>query len=108
VFTLEDLKRERKHASTMLSILLSFRKFQLYETRDPFSIHCEIRDRPDYSDWDRYAMYEYIRLSSEEQEGEVQHEPVQEAVALRSPQLYQSVPLDLDDEPLAETPPSSN
>ena len=67
-FTLEELKKKPQNASTFFNFLTNLEKLLQYERKDPFSAAGERNDYPDFSDWDKFAMYEYKRLSSEEDE----------------------------------------
>jgi serine/threonine-protein phosphatase 2A regulatory subunit B'' len=67
-FTLEELKSKPSNASTFFNFLTNLEKLLAYERKDPFSAAGEKNDYPDYTDWDKFAMYEYKRLSSEEDE----------------------------------------
>lgn len=69
-FTLDDFKRNRQLASTFFNALVSLNKFIAYEQRDPFTQKHELNENPDYNDWDRFAMSEYVRLAMEEENAE--------------------------------------
>ena len=69
-FTLEDLKSKPAYASTFFNFLTNLEKLLAFERKDPFSAAGEKNDYPDYTDWDKFAMYEYKRLSSEEDDGD--------------------------------------
>ncbi|KAM7526691.1 hypothetical protein LguiA_016593 [Lonicera macranthoides] len=61
---LRDLKGSRLSGS-VFNILFNLNKFMAFETRDPFLIRQE-RENPTWTEWDRFAHREYIRLSMEE------------------------------------------
>lgn len=50
--------------------LLNLNKFIAYEQRDPFTMKHEQTENPDFSDWDRFAIAEYVRLAMEEENAE--------------------------------------
>ncbi|KAF7805234.1 putative serine/threonine protein phosphatase 2A regulatory subunit B''delta isoform X1 [Senna tora] len=62
--TLRDLKGSRLSGS-VFNILFNLNKFMAFETHDPFLIRQE-RENPTWTEWDRFAHREYIRLSMEE------------------------------------------
>ncbi|XP_010550352.1 PREDICTED: probable serine/threonine protein phosphatase 2A regulatory subunit B''delta [Tarenaya hassleriana] len=62
--TLKDLKGS-KLSGNIFNILFNLNKFMAFETRDPFLIRQE-RANPTWTEWDRFAHREYIRLSMEE------------------------------------------
>ncbi|XP_010528761.1 PREDICTED: probable serine/threonine protein phosphatase 2A regulatory subunit B''delta isoform X1 [Tarenaya hassleriana] len=62
--TLKDLKGS-KLSGNFFNILFNLNKFMAFETRDPFLIRQE-RANPTWTEWDRFAHREYIRLSMEE------------------------------------------
>ena len=64
-----DLRR-CKLAGNFFNVLFNLNKFIAFETRDPFLIRQE-REEPTLTEWDRFARAEYIRLSMEEEEGQV-------------------------------------
>lgn len=47
--------------------MTNLNKLVSYESRDPFAIRHEITEHPEYSDWDRFAQNEYLRLAMEEE-----------------------------------------
>jgi serine/threonine-protein phosphatase 2A regulatory subunit B'' len=61
---LNDLKGS-KLSGNVFNILFNLNKFMAFETRDPFLIRQE-RANPTWTEWDRFAHREYIRLSMEE------------------------------------------
>ncbi|KAI9078373.1 hypothetical protein K1719_039592 [Acacia pycnantha] len=62
--TLRDLKGS-KLSGSVFNILYNLNKFMAFETHDPFLIRQE-RENPTWTEWDRFAHREYIRLSMEE------------------------------------------
>ena len=65
-FRIAEFRRRRKqHAGVFFSILLSLNKFMLYEQRDPFQQKQEQINNPDFTDWDRFCLGEYVRLAME-------------------------------------------
>ena len=69
-FVLEDFKRTNLISGTFFNILVNLNKFIAYEQRDPFSIKAEQNENPDYSEWDKFAATEYVRLALEEENAE--------------------------------------
>ena len=69
-FVLEDFKRTHLISGTFFNILVNLNKFIAYEQRDPFSIKAEQNENPDYSEWDKFAATEYVRLALEEENAE--------------------------------------
>ncbi|CAM8960186.1 hypothetical protein QQ045_005319 [Rhodiola kirilowii] len=65
--TIRDFKR-CKLSANVFNILFNLNKFIAFESRDPLLIRQE-REDPTLTEWDRFALREYIRLSMEE-EGE--------------------------------------
>ncbi len=70
IFKREHLKRNRSTAGVFFNSMTNLNKFVAYEQRDPFSVKNEISENPDYSEWDRFAQHEYIRLALEEENPE--------------------------------------
>ena len=66
-FTLADLKRKREFASIFFNSLLNLNKFIDFEQRDVFAVKHEIAENPSFTDWDRFATNEYMRLAYEEE-----------------------------------------
>jgi serine/threonine-protein phosphatase 2A regulatory subunit B'' len=65
-FRLSDFVRRRKNnAGVFFSVLLSLSKFMQYEQRDPFQLKQDQLNNPDFSDWDRFCLGEYVRLAIE-------------------------------------------
>ena len=69
-FTLQDFKSKRQISGVFFNALLNLNKFIAYEQRDPFSCKKEISENPDFSEWDRFALTEYVRLAMEEENAE--------------------------------------
>jgi len=70
IFRMEHFKQHRPIAGTFFNCLTNLNKFVAYEQRDPFMIKNEMTENPDYSEWDRFAHHEYIRLALEEENAE--------------------------------------
>lgn len=60
-----DLKSCRL-AGNFFNVLFNLNKFFALESRDPMQIRQE-HASPDLTDWDRFATFEYMRLSAEEE-----------------------------------------
>lgn len=69
-FVLQDFYNKRQISGVFFNALLNLNKFISYEQRDPFSIKKEITENPDFSEWDRFAFSEYVRLAMEEENAE--------------------------------------
>ena len=69
-FTLTRLKKFNLQVGIFFNCLLNLNKFIGYETRDLFAIKHQLTERPNYTEWDRFAQSEYDRLASEEENGE--------------------------------------
>lgn len=69
-FVLQDFFNKRQISGVFFNALLNLNKFIAYEQRDPFSIKKEVTENPDFSEWDRFAFTEYIRLAMEEENAE--------------------------------------
>ena len=82
-FTIEDFKRHMSVSGVFFNCLLNLNKFIAYEQRDPFTMKHEQTENPDFSDWDRFAIAEYVRLAMEEENAEnvksIQSEVLDEA-----------------------------
>jgi serine/threonine-protein phosphatase 2A regulatory subunit B'' len=81
-FTLSDFVRKRKqNAGVFFSILTSLNKFMHYEQRDPFQIKQDQLNNPEFSDWDKFCLSEYVRLAMEagtnNNETQQQHQSVE-------------------------------
>ena len=61
----EFAKRRKQNAGVFFSILLSLNKFMQYEQRDPFAQKQDLINNPDFTDWDRFCLGEYVRLAME-------------------------------------------
>lgn len=66
-FRIDDFYGKKTISGVFFNALLNLNKFIAYEQRDPFSIKKEINENPDFSDWDRFALVEYVRLAMEEE-----------------------------------------
>jgi serine/threonine-protein phosphatase 2A regulatory subunit B'' len=69
-FKLDDFKRNMQICGIFFNILTNLNKFVGYEQRDPFMIKNELNQHPDYTEWDRFAANEYLRLAMEEENAE--------------------------------------
>jgi len=69
-FVLEDFLRQKSISGVFFNCLVNLNKFINYEQRDPFSIKHEQNENPDFSEWDRFALAEYVRLAMEEENAE--------------------------------------
>ncbi|KRX04927.1 hypothetical protein PPERSA_06561 [Pseudocohnilembus persalinus] len=69
-FYLSHFKEEQHQCGVFFNILTNLNKFVSYEQRDPFGIRNELLEHPDFSDWDRFAQQEYLRLAMEEENNE--------------------------------------
>ena len=69
-FLLDDWKRKREFVSVFINSLVNLNKFIDFEQRDIFAIKHEISENPGFSDWDRFAQNEYLRLAYEEENRE--------------------------------------
>lgn len=70
IFRREHFKKNRSTAGVFFNAMTNLNKFVAYEQRDPFSMKNELTENPDYSEWDRFAQHEYIRLALEEENPE--------------------------------------
>ena len=57
------------YSGVFFNNLLNLNKFLAQESRDPFS-RTEIDKNPEYTDWDKFAYYEYQRLTAEDSENQ--------------------------------------
>jgi hypothetical protein len=64
-FTLNNLLNNRSYAPMFFNTLLNLNKFLANETRDPFA-KTELDRNPEYTDWDKFAFYEYQKLTAED------------------------------------------
>jgi len=75
-FLLEDFQGNKQYSSVFFNCLLNLNKFLAFEQRDPFS-RTEIDKNPEYNDWDKFAYYEYNKLTAEEsQEQEAENSEI--------------------------------
>ncbi len=65
-WTMKDFLNNKQHASIFFNTLVNLYKFRDFETRDPFSIKNDNEKNPEFTDWDRFAHYEYIKLTMED------------------------------------------
>ena len=65
--TIEDFHAKKTISGIFFNALVNLKKFLNYEKRDPFTVKKEINDNPDFSEWDRFALNEYVRLALEEE-----------------------------------------
>jgi serine/threonine-protein phosphatase 2A regulatory subunit B'' len=70
LFTLQDFFNKKAISGVFFNAILNLNKFIAYEQRDPFSVKKEMTENPDFSDWDRFALSEYVRLAMEEENAE--------------------------------------
>ena len=70
VYTLAELQENPEYAATFFNFLTNLEKLISYEHKDVFRENKEKEDYPDYSEWDKFAMYEYKRLSEEDDDNE--------------------------------------
>ncbi len=66
-FSLQNFLSNKVYASVFFNNILNLNKFLSNEQRDPFS-RSDIDKNPEYSDWDKFAFYEYQRLTAEDSE----------------------------------------
>jgi serine/threonine-protein phosphatase 2A regulatory subunit B'' len=64
-FTLKNFLENKHYSSVFFNNILNINKFLAYEQRDPFS-KTEIDKNAEYSDWDKFAFYEYQKLTAED------------------------------------------
>lgn len=64
-FTLNNFLSNRQYASVFFNSILNLNKFIAHETRDPFSKN-ELDKNPEYTDWDKFAFFEYQKLTAED------------------------------------------
>jgi serine/threonine-protein phosphatase 2A regulatory subunit B'' len=67
-WTLQNFLDHPKSASIAFNALFNLKKFQEYETFDPYNV-TEIDKNPEYTDWEKFAYYEYKIKSSQDEEG---------------------------------------
>ena len=58
--------RNKHYAHVFFTFLTNLNKLVAHEQRDPFAVRNENQDFPDYTDWDKFARAEYIRLAVED------------------------------------------
>ena len=68
VYMLSELQENPSYAATFFNFLTNLEKLIGYENKDVFKESKDREDYPDYSEWDKFAMYEYKRLSEEDDE----------------------------------------
>jgi serine/threonine-protein phosphatase 2A regulatory subunit B'' len=66
-YTLKNFLSNRLYSSVFFNNILNLNKFIAHEQKDPFS-RSEIDKNPEYTDWDKFAFYEYQRLTAEDTE----------------------------------------
>ena len=64
-WTIKDFIDHPDVASVLFNSLFNFKKFMDNEEKDIFS-KTEIDKNPEYTDWDRFAYYEYLKRMAEE------------------------------------------
>ena len=69
MFKMKHFKSQQKESGIFFDLLTNLNKLVAYEQRDPFLIKNELDNTPNYTDWDRYAQQEYMRLAMEEENG---------------------------------------
>ncbi|CAG9321413.1 unnamed protein product [Blepharisma stoltei] len=69
-FTLSEIIAKKSISGVFFNCLVNLNKFIAYEQRDPFQIKNELNENPDFTDWDRFANAEYVRLAMEEENAE--------------------------------------
>lgn len=66
-FKLKHFKEKLSQCGVFFNFLTNLNKLVAYEQRDPFAVKHELTEHPNYSDWDRFAQQEYLRLAMEEE-----------------------------------------
>jgi hypothetical protein len=66
-WTLECFLKNKSYASVFFNNLLNLNKFLTYEHRESIN-KTDIDKNAEYSDWDKFAFYEYQRLTAEDNE----------------------------------------
>ena len=69
MFKMKHMKARLKDCGCFFDLLTNLNKLVAYEQRDPFIQKNELDNTPGYTDWDRYAQQEYMRLAMEEENG---------------------------------------
>ena len=64
---MKNFLSNKAYSSVFFNNILNLNKFLCNEQRDPFS-RSDIDKNPEYSDWDKFAYYEYQRLTAEDSE----------------------------------------
>jgi serine/threonine-protein phosphatase 2A regulatory subunit B'' len=67
-FTLKNFLDNKSYTSIFLNNILNLSKFLNHEQKDPFSMRNEIERNSEYTDWDKFAFYEYQRLTADDNE----------------------------------------
>jgi len=67
LFTLRDLKKQRKQSGMLFNALVNINKFIAFENRDPFAARQQEQEAPQLSPWDRFAAAEYLQLAMDEE-----------------------------------------
>ena len=70
VYNLEELQARPEFAVVFFNFLTNLEKLLGYERKDLFRENTERNDFPDYNEWDKFAMHEYRRLSTEDDDNE--------------------------------------
>ncbi|CAD8053785.1 unnamed protein product [Paramecium primaurelia] len=70
LFKLSHFKQNLTVCGVFFNFLTNLNKLIAYENRDPFQVRNDIVDHPDFTDWDRFAFQEYVRLAMEEENQE--------------------------------------
>jgi serine/threonine-protein phosphatase 2A regulatory subunit B'' len=81
-FRLESLLKAPYYASIFFNSLLNLTKLIAFEERDLFKAKEDNKKFPDFSDWDKFAFFEYQRLAVDESdEEEAGNDPVFDEIA---------------------------
>jgi len=78
-YTLNTFLENKQHASSFFNNLLNLNKLLLENHKDPFAKN-DIDKNPEYTDWDKFAFYEYQRLTEEENEDNQESDEVRKFV----------------------------
>ncbi|KAM3136831.1 hypothetical protein pb186bvf_011090 [Paramecium bursaria] len=70
LFKLHHFKTQMNVCGVFFNFLSNLNKLVAYENRDPFQMKNELTEHPDFSEWDRFANQEYLRLAMEEENQE--------------------------------------
>ena len=68
-FTLKNFLDNKQYASVFFNNLLNLNKFLANEQKDPFSRN-EVDRNPEYTDWDKFAFYEYQKFTAEDEDNQ--------------------------------------